>query len=207
MLYFPLSILLTAAFLGVCVAIAPFAYLLTTFGLMRRICEDYELIEGDDPHERIKTFLNFLVLGPIVVLLMIPVDGFKFYYNLFTKPPLENSEEKIAITQECLDQFKTCLDAALREKRRNDANKSGPEVNAVSLIRIVRRKFGIMERISTMLFKSRIRYVFDEELGKLVCVDPNMRHVQIFNSLKALVFKCANKDGMVDTELLNSLAD
>jgi hypothetical protein len=134
LLYFPLSIFLTAAFLCLCVAIAPFAYLMTSIGLMRRICEDYELVEGEDPHERIKTFFYFIILGPIVVLLMIPVDGFKFYYNLFTKPVLENSEEKIAITQECLDKFKTCLEAAMRDKRRNASNKSGTEVVAVDLI-------------------------------------------------------------------------
>ena len=71
----------------------------------------------------------------------------------------------------------------------------------------MRRKFGILESITTMLFKSRIKYLFDEKLGKLVCIDPNMKHILKFNSLKDLVFKCANKDGNVDTELLNSLAD
>jgi hypothetical protein len=34
-----------------------------------------------------------------------------------------------------------------------------------------------------------------------------MHHIQVFVSLKALVFKCAEKDGSVDTELLLSLAD
>lgn len=58
-----------------------------------------------------------------------------------------------------------------------------------------------------MLFKSKIKYVLNEETGRLVCTDPHMRHILVFNSMKSLVFRCTNKDGMVDTELLRALTD
>lgn len=105
MLYFPLSIFFTSVFAAVCVVMAPLTYLLTVYGLMRRICESYEPIEGEDPYERLKTFIKFLILGPLIVVVMIPVDCFKFYYNLFTKPEAEAQEQKVPITKECLDLF------------------------------------------------------------------------------------------------------
>lgn len=110
LLYFPLSIVFTTIFAIVCVILAPITYLLTVYGLMRRICEDYEPIEGEDSSERPKTFLKFLIFGPVIIAFSIPVDCCKFYYNLFTKPEIEATEEKVAITQEFLDQFKLTLD-------------------------------------------------------------------------------------------------
>lgn len=58
-----------------------------------------------------------------------------------------------------------------------------------------------------MLFHSKIKYTKDKDTGRLVCVDPHMHSIQVYNSMKSLVFRCANKDGMVETELLRSLSD
>jgi hypothetical protein len=103
MLYFPLSVFFTGGFAVVAVTMAPITYLLTTYGLMRRICESHEPVEGEDPCERFTTFLKFLIFGPIIVVIMVPVDCFKFYYNLFTKPIIDPETEKVSITEECLD--------------------------------------------------------------------------------------------------------
>ena len=58
-----------------------------------------------------------------------------------------------------------------------------------------------------MIFSNEIKYRRDEETGRLIWEDEHLRLIQIFNSMKSLIYRCANKDKKVQTELLYSLSD
>ena len=45
---------------------------------------------------RFKTIVLFFIFGLPILLLSIPVDGFVFFYNLFTSPDEDEEDEILA---------------------------------------------------------------------------------------------------------------
>lgn len=93
----------------------------------------------------------------------------------------------------------------IKEKRQSDEN-TGSLVDYVRLNLILQEKLCVIEHVQKILFEhSDSKFVRDKVSGKWKLNDAGLKNIKIFNELKALVFKCANKDGSVDTELLKGL--
>jgi len=43
--------------------------------------------------QRALTIIYFIVAGPIVLVLSIPIDSFIFFYNLYTKPVADSDDD------------------------------------------------------------------------------------------------------------------
>lgn len=108
LLYFPLSILFTAVFAAVDIVFVPFSYLLMSFRLLMRSFQEKEEKDKNSFHYEI-TFLKFLIFGPIILALSIPVDCFVFYYNLYSAAPKTPHKVVTHLTLDNVSDFNICL--------------------------------------------------------------------------------------------------
>jgi len=61
--------------------------------------------------QRALTIIYFIIAGPIVLVLSIPIDSFIFFYNLYTKPVADSDDDDLSITDNGLEQFKmACIE-------------------------------------------------------------------------------------------------
>ena len=79
------------------------------------------------------TIFKFLLFGPVILLISVPVDTFVFYYNLYTEPPVEVEDNAPALSLEVLEVFEVCLSETLKIRRDTSEKKSGTEVNFIAL--------------------------------------------------------------------------
>lgn len=101
--------------------------------------------------KKLQSFLKFLLIGPIILLVSIPVDTSVFFINLYTKP-INTSETSIDVplTEADIDLFEKCLDLTLQEKRDNltdekDIKKrANSEVNFVDLNRYIQQELKVV---------------------------------------------------------------
>ena len=64
----------------------PFAYLVHTLALIQTITDSDETMdEFSEKMQRVLTIFKFIVAGPFILMLSIPVNGFVFFYNMYTK--------------------------------------------------------------------------------------------------------------------------
>lgn len=156
------------------------------------------------------TFLKFLLLGPFLLLASIPVDCFVYYYNLYTVPESPPESTSTTLNIESLASFITCLGATLQEKRAREVElhqpPSGTLVSFVEVNKVLRQKLNICQHVYDILFEVNHEddWVRDEQ-GTLKMQNQGMLAVKIFNELKALVKRCANKEGDIDTKMIEAL--
>ena len=43
--------------------------------------------------QRAFTIIYFIIAGPVVLVLSIPIDSFIFFYNLYTKPVADSDDD------------------------------------------------------------------------------------------------------------------
>ena len=85
----------------------PFAYFFHTLALIKTLTSSDETIdELSEKINRFKTILKFMFLGPIYLLVSIPVNAFVFSYNIYTASN-EVKEQNILnmFSKESLDHF------------------------------------------------------------------------------------------------------
>ena len=85
----------------------PFAYLLHTLALIKTLTSSDETM--DDTMEKLKRFftiIKFMIIGPIYLLISIPVNGLVFFFNMYTISHEETSPHfKNVFSKESLEQF------------------------------------------------------------------------------------------------------
>ena len=105
-LYFPLSLLLTAVFIIQSVVFVPIAWLGHTWSLFATIiANDETMDEFEEKLQRFYTVLLFFFFGFPFLLFSVPVDIVVFYYNLYTLPEEVYKEEKVIFSEKGLETF------------------------------------------------------------------------------------------------------
>lgn len=65
----------------------PITYVQHTLSLIKTLTDaDETMDELEEKIERAKTIVKFIFFGFFYLLLSVPVDGFVFFYNLYTFP-------------------------------------------------------------------------------------------------------------------------
>ena len=85
----------------------PFAYLLHTLALVKTLTSSDETMdELSEKINRFKTIVKFMFIGPIYLLVSIPVNAFVFSYNIYTASN-DDSDQNIQniFSKESLEQF------------------------------------------------------------------------------------------------------
>ena len=88
----------------------------------------------------------FIVFGPVILAVSIPMDSINFCYNLYTKPPVQESKMSVSLTEQDLVKFEECLNMTLKEKRQNvtgEKEKASTEVNYVALNKFIQKEFKV----------------------------------------------------------------
>jgi hypothetical protein len=143
LLYIPLAVMFTAVFFVSNLIVLPFAYLMQSIRLAKRVC----ITDDKSPLTKLGSFLKFLLTGPVLLLLSIPIDAVIFILNLYSMPVnSSNTEFNVPLTEDDIALFETCLDLAMQEKRSNLADavnekdikkRANTEVDFVDLNRII----------------------------------------------------------------------
>ena len=97
MLYSPIAIVITSLFILFTTLQAPVAWFSHLIVLIQTITGVNENM--DDTSEklnRLYTIIVFFLFGLPILLISIPVDGFVFFYNLFTSPDEDEEDEILA---------------------------------------------------------------------------------------------------------------
>jgi hypothetical protein len=101
----------------------PLAYVAQTLRLLGRIGF------GDNAGSRAYAFLQFLLIGPILLIVSIPIDCTVFFINLYTEPPAAKlGTDFVPLAEHDLDMLDECLDLALEEKRHSSLARMGADV-------------------------------------------------------------------------------
>ena len=118
LLYFPLSIGFTAAFMIIDIISVPFAYIFHLMSLIQTLTSSDETMDDiSEKFERAWTILKFFLFGPAILIASVPVDTFVFYYNLYTEPPAESEDNAPVLSLAGLEVFEVCLAETLKAKR------------------------------------------------------------------------------------------
>ena len=112
LLYLPLAALFTGVFAALAILCVPLAYVAQTLRLLARVGT------SEGAGQRAYAFVQFLILGPILLLTSVPIDCMVFFYNLYTEPPAGKQDTAhVPLTESDIDILEECLDLALSEKR------------------------------------------------------------------------------------------
>lgn len=165
LLYLPVALLNIGFFIIMNSISAPLAYFKLLYSLTRRVCKMKKASDNESESNictKLLTVFKFLLFGPIVLAVSIPVDCFVYIYNLFSVPAKDELSSDVLLTEECLQIFLECVEEALKENA--SKKKSSPEVNFVSLNKIIQKKLKVINSVTDLVFKSGNRAEFENRL-------------------------------------------
>jgi hypothetical protein len=63
----------------------PFAYLIHTFTLIKTLTDSDETMDDfNEKFRRFMTIFKFILIGPIYLMISIPINAFVFFYNMYS---------------------------------------------------------------------------------------------------------------------------
>ena len=103
----------------------------------------------------------------------------------------------------------TCCNECLAEHRRSTGKQRTTQVNFVTLNKLLQKKLDIQKKVRDLVFNNfdDSKFVYDKNTNMTKLHPKYLDGIKEFNNLKKLVANCADKTGMVDTELIKSLID
>jgi len=82
----------------------PFAYVTHTIALIQTLTDSDETMDDfDEKVARFFTIIKFMILGPMYLLMSIPLNSFVFFYNLYTQEPERNDQDVNLVTKENIE--------------------------------------------------------------------------------------------------------
>ena len=159
---------------------------------------------------RFYTIILFLVFGLPILIFSIPVDGFVFFYNLFTSPDEDEEDEILAdnhISDQSLEIFQISCDECLKRHRRQTGEKT-TKVKFNKLNKDMQLRLNILTQVRSLVYDhfNDDKFIMTKT-GERILNQKYLAGIREFNLLKKLVANCQDSSGMVDTQLLKSLVD
>ena len=105
LIYAPLAVFFTVCFTAVNIISVPFGYIAHLYNLISSLCDADETIdEFDEKVRRVFTILKFLLFGPFILIIALPIDSFVFAYNLYSEPVIEREQDdqQIVLSEETI---------------------------------------------------------------------------------------------------------
>lgn len=88
--------------------------------------------EFDEKLARFVTIMQFIFIGPVMLIIAIPCDTFIFFWNLYTSSNDQEEIDREKIGLKSLELFKVCCAEELKQCRK-DTKSSGTLVDFASL--------------------------------------------------------------------------
>ena len=88
------------------VIMSPFAYIIHTVALIKTLTDSDETMDDfSEKFRRFMTIAKFIFIGPLYLLISIPINAFVFFYNMYTKQqaPIDENENQNAFSKETLE--------------------------------------------------------------------------------------------------------
>jgi hypothetical protein len=144
-MYLPINLVLTMSFTVVNVIQMPFAYLIHTLALIKTLTDSDETMDDfSEKFQRFITIVKFILVGPIYLLLSIPVNAFVFFYNMYTiAHDTGDNQIQNVFSKESLEQFSLTCERTLMETRKETGDLKTNEVNFVRLNKALQRDLNI----------------------------------------------------------------
>jgi hypothetical protein len=111
MLYLPIALVVTLIFTIFNTMYVPIAWIKHIIALLRTLVSTNETLdEWSEKFVRLKTILFFIIFGPIILMLSLPIDSLVFFYNLYTIPTKAEylKRDQDLITAKELEDMKIC---------------------------------------------------------------------------------------------------
>lgn len=211
LLYLPVGLVITTCFTLGNLILMPLAYFKHILSLINTLTDSDETMdELSEKIRRVLTIIYFIVLGPIILTLSIPINFIVFFCNLYTKPLDADKQPNIKMLSKMSIQVLTaCCNECLAEHRRVTGKQRTTHVNFVTLNKLLQKKLDIQKRVRDLVFNNfdDSKFVYDKNTNMTKLHPKYLDGIKEFNNLKKLVANCADKTGMVDTELIKSLID
>ena len=159
---------------------------------------------------RVITILKFILLGPFILILSIPVNGFVFFYNMYTKAhDADDRVDERIFTKESLETFQLCCDKTLKQMRKQSGDMKTNQVQFVQLNKNLQFDLNINEKIRGLIYDnaSSDKFLYDAHTKKSYLNPKWLSPIKEFNSFKKLVFNCADKTAMINIDKVKSLIE
>lgn len=133
LLYSIVAICLTFFFMVLNTMWVPLSYVKHTITLIQTLTDaDETMDEFDEKLARFVTIVQFIFIGPVMLIIAIPCDTFIFLWNLYTSSNDQEEIDREKIGLKSLELFKVCCAEELKQCRK-DTKSSGTLVDFASL--------------------------------------------------------------------------
>ena len=122
MLYSIVAIFLSFLFMILNTIWVPFAYVKHCITLIQTLTNaDETMDEFDEKLARFVTIIQFILIGPLMLIISIPCDTFIFFWNLYTSSNDQEEIDREKIGLQSLELFKVCCAEELKQNRKGSS--------------------------------------------------------------------------------------